>query len=198
MELSDEWMPFILSQPMYTDPGTRYQYNDGASVMLGHVLREATGQRADEWARDRLFRPIGIDEYYWKTTVQGEADTEGGLYLTTYDLARVGYLFLRGGNWNGEQIVSEEWVATSTAPIVPDINSGNQRLDPGYGYQWWVPLHENGETKIFAANGYGGQFLMVAPDYDLIVVFDGWNIHGGRFKSTWRVLQDRVIPAVID
>ncbi|TDI74273.1 MAG: class C beta-lactamase-related serine hydrolase [Bacteroidetes bacterium] len=198
MELSDEWMPFILNQPMYADPGTTYQYNDGASVMIGHILREATGKRADEWANDRLFRPIGIDEYYWKTTVSGEADTEGGLYLTTHDLARIGYLFLRNGNWNGTQVISEEWVKASISPVVVDINPDNQRIDPGYGYQWWVPLQKDGEPQIFAGNGYGGQFLMVAPEYDLIAVFDGWNIHGERFKQSWRALQDRIIPAVID
>ena len=198
MELSDEWMPFILNQPMYADPGTRYQYNDGASVMIGHVLHQATGRRTDEWARDKLFGPIGIDDFYWKITEAGEADTEGGLYLETHDLARIGYLFLRNGEWDGERIISEEWVQTSTSPIEPDINPANQRVDPGYGYQWWITGQSGGRTEVFAANGYGGQFLMVSPEHDMLVVFDGWNIHGGQFKSSYRAFQDRLIPAVVD
>ncbi len=97
LEASDDWIRFILEQPTDTIPGTRYEYNDGASVLLGKILREATGQRADAWAKEHLFDPIGITDFYWKITPDGEADTEGGLYLSTESLARIGYLFLRGG-----------------------------------------------------------------------------------------------------
>jgi CubicO group peptidase (beta-lactamase class C family) len=196
LEASDEWIRFVLERPTDTIPGTHYQYNDGVSVLLGKILREATGQRIDEWVRERLFEPIGITEFYWKITPDGEADTEGGLYLSTEDLARFGYLFLRGGEWNGRQVVSREWVAASTSPVVPDVAPHNERQDPGYGYQWWVPDHENGSARIFAGNGYGGQFIMVVPEHDIVVVFNGWNIHGGANRSTWRALQERILPAV--
>ena len=196
LEASDEWIRFVLDRPMDANPGTRYEYNDGVSVLLGKILREATGQRADDWARERLFEPIGITDFYWKITPDGEADTEGGLYLSTEDLARIGYLFLRDGEWNGRQIVSAEWVEASTAPVVPDVNPTNNRPDAGYGYQWWVPVVEDDASRVFAANGYGGQFLMVSPEHDLIVVFNGWNIHGGGNRSTWRALQERILPHV--
>jgi CubicO group peptidase (beta-lactamase class C family) len=196
LEASDEWIRFVLEQPTDTAPGVRYQYNDGVTVLLGKILRDATGQRIDEWARERLFQPIGITDFYWKITPDGEADTEGGLYLSTEDLARFGYLFLRGGEWNGQQIVSREWVEASTAPVVPDVAPDNDRQDPGYGYQWWVPDHDSGTTRIFAGNGYGGQFVMVSPEHDIVVVFNGWNIHGGANRSTWRALQERILPAV--
>ncbi len=133
LEASDEWIRFILDQPTDTLPGTHFQYNDGASVLLGKILREATGQRIDDWARDRLFGPIGITEFYWKVTPDGEADTEGGLYLSTEDLARFGYLFLRGGEWDGQQVISREWIEASTAPVVRDVSPDNDRPDPGYG-----------------------------------------------------------------
>ena len=84
----------------------------------------------------------------------------------------------------------------STSPIVTDIMPENGRDDPGYGYQWWVPDHDGENTLIFAGNGYGGQFLLVAPDHDLVAVFNGWNIHGGASASTWRALQERIIPAI--
>ncbi len=196
LEASDEWIRFVLEQPTDTIPGMRYQYNDGVSVLLGKILREATGQRIDEWARERLFEPIGIKDFHWKITPDGEADTEGGLYLSTEDLARFGYLFLRGGEWNGRQIVSREWVEASTAPVVTDVAPDNDRPDPGYGYQWWVPDHEDGTTRVFAGNGYGGQFIMVSPEHDIVAVFNGWNIHGGGNRSTWRALQERILPAV--
>jgi CubicO group peptidase (beta-lactamase class C family) len=196
LEASDEWIQFVLDQPMDAAPGTRYQYNDGVSVLLGKIVRVATGQRMDEWTRERLFKPIGITNFHWKITPDGEADTEGGLYLSTEDLARIGYLFLRGGEWNGRQIISQEWVDASTAPVVPDVAPDNGQPDAGYGYQWWVTDQLDGETRIFAANGYGGQFLFVSPEHDIVAVFNGWNIHGGAEKSTYFAFQQRILPYV--
>ena len=197
LESSEEWIRFVLNQPMDTTPGAHFEYNDGVSVLLGKIVREATGRRMDDWARERLFEPIGISEFYWKITPDGEADTEGGLYLATEDLARIGYLFLRGGEWNGRQIVSKEWVEASTRPVVPDVVPTNDRQDPGYGYQWWITDAEGGVTKVFAGNGYGGQFVLVSPEYDIVAVFNGWNIHGGANRSTYRALQERILPHVV-
>lgn len=197
MEASDEWVPFVLGHPMDADPGTVWEYNSGASVLLGKIVQVATGQRIDAWAKEQLFDPIGIEDFYWKITPSGEVDTEGGLYLSAQDLARVGYLFLRNGVWDERRIVSEEWVRASTSPVVTDILPENGRADSGYGYQWWVPDHDGENTLVFAGNGYGGQFLLVAPDHDIVAVFNGWNIHGGARASTWRALQERIIPAIV-
>ena len=187
---------FVLDHPMREDPGTQWDYNSGVSVLLGKIVQVATGQRIDDWARERLFEPIGITDLYWKITPDNEVDTEGGLYLSAHSLARIGYLFLSGGVWDGERIVSEHWVRASTSPVVTDIRPGNDRRDAGYGYQWWVPDHDGEVATIFAGNGYGGQFLMVAPQYDVVVVFNAWNIHDQPELSSWRALQDRIIPAI--
>lgn len=196
LEASEAWIDYIVERPVGTDPGTRFDYNDGVSVLLGKVVRETTGQRLDAWAEERLFRPIGIDEYYWKITPDGEVDSEGGLYLSPHDLARIGYLMLRGGEWDGRQVVSRPWVEASISPVVPDVAPENDRPDTGYGYQWWVPMHENGETRVFAGNGYGGQFLHVVPEYDLISVFNGWTLHEQPELFSWTALEDRILPAV--
>ena len=196
MEASDAWIEYVVGRPVGTDPGTTFDYNDGVSVLLGKIVRAATGQRLDAWAEERLFRPIGIDEHYWKITPGGEADSEGGLYLSAHDLARIGYLMLRGGEWDGRRIVSEEWVRTSTSPVVGDVAPDNDRPDAGYGYQWWVPAQEHGETRIFAGNGYGGQFIHVVPEHDLVSVFNGWTLHERAEMSSWTALQERILPAV--
>ncbi|MCG8468328.1 MAG: beta-lactamase family protein [Gemmatimonadetes bacterium] len=195
LENGDAWIQYVVDRPMKTDPGARFDYNDGVSVLLGKIVREATGQRIDEWARERLFEPIGIDEFYWKITPDGEVDTEGGLYLATHDLARIGYLMLRGGEWDGRQVVSADWVRASTSPVVPDVAPENDRVDPGYGYQWWIPSHEDGETEVFAGNGYGGQFLHVIPEYDLVAVFNGWTLHSRPELPSWTAVQERIVPA---
>ena len=195
LEGSDQWIRYVVDRPMATDPGTRFDYNDGVSVLLGKIVREATGRRLDEYAEEKLFGPIGIDEYYWKITPDGEVDSEGGLYLSTHDLARIGYLMLRGGEWDGRQVVSEEWVRASTAPVIDDLAPDNDSANGGYGYQWWVPIHENGEPKVFAGNGYGGQFIHVAPEYDMIAVFNGWTLHEQPELSSFAAFQTRILPA---
>lgn len=196
MEASDEWIRFVLDRPMREDPGTVFDYNSGVSVLLGKIVGVATGQRVDRWAEERLFNPIGITDYYWKTTPDGEVDTEGGLYLSAHDLARIAYLFLRGGVWDGEQIISKQWVEASTAPVVPDTRPDNGRQDTGYGYQWWVGRPENGRPTIYFGSGYGGQFPIVVPELDIVVVFNSWNIHGGGERSTFSALYERILPAV--
>jgi len=194
MERSDAWVQYVLSRPMREDPGTLWDYNSGVSVLLGKLVGITTGKRVDEWTDEKLFKPLGIRNYYWKTTPDKEVDTEGGLYLSADDLARIGYLFLQNGKWGDKQIVSEGWVKQSITPVVADVNSKNETPDSGYGYQWWVP---STQPFIFACNGYGGQFLMVAPDYDLVVVFNGWNIHDNKnLLSSYDALKDRIIPAV--
>ena len=80
--------------------------------------------------------------------------------------------------------------------MVPDIRPTDDRPDAGYGYQWWVPDQQDGRPQVFAGNGYGGQYLLVVPEHDIVAVFNAWNIHGDDVQSSWRVLQERILPAV--
>jgi len=194
MENSDNWLQYILDRPMDKKPGTSYEYNDGSSVLLGKILREATGIRADEWAMKKLFMPIGIHNFKWKITPKGEADTEGGLYLTTYDLARIAYLFLREGLWKGEQIVSKAWVQKSVSAIVENINPANANGSPGYGYQWYSK--EKNESLIYLAAGYGGQYIVISPEFDIVMIFNSWSVHKKAKKTPYRVLEDIILPAL--
>lgn len=195
MEKSDQWVQFILDQPMDKEPGTYYEYNDGVSVLLGKIIRQVTGKSVTDWTKERLFDPIGIKSHFWKMTPDGETDSEGGLYLTTHDLARIGYLFLKNGEWDGKQIISKEWVKASTSPVVADV-APNDDYNSGYGYQWWVPSFGEGKPTIYGGNGYGGQFVMVAPEYDIVVVFNGWRIHRPGEKSTYDVLEEIILPSL--
>ncbi|MEO1216678.1 MAG: serine hydrolase [Bacteroidota bacterium] len=195
MEASEDWIQFVFDQGMDMEPGKQFEYNSGASVLIGKVIHLVTGKYADEWAEEKLFKPLGIENYYWKKTPLGEIDTEGGLYLSSHDLAKIGYLFLHKGKWEGKQIISEDWIEKSISAIIPDLSPPGDGREPGYGYQWWVPEHKGGKTKIFAGNGYGGQFVLVAPEYDMLAVFNGWHIHGNPEKFTWNVLMQKILPA---
>lgn len=121
---------------------------------------------------EHLFGPLDIEKFYWKKTPTGLVDTEGGLYLRPEDLAKIGYLYLNDGIWNGQRILSQDWVADTMDPAT-EVPNSNYR----YGYQWWLLPYEGGSEKwAYTGLGYGGQRLLVIPEYDLIAMFTGWNI----------------------
>ena len=97
LEQSKDWIAFTLAQPMDADPGTTWTYNSGGSALMAEIVRRATGRHIDAYAAEHLFAPLGIRAFHWKATPTGHPDTEGGLYLSAPDLARIGYLYLRGG-----------------------------------------------------------------------------------------------------
>ena len=195
LEASDDWVGFVLDRSMREEPGTRFDYNSGVSVLLGKILRESTGQAVTEYAASRLFEPLGIEEFYWKQTPGDETDTEGGLYLRASDQARLAQLMLQRGVWNGETLLTDAWVDASVQPIVhevnPDVNTGT-----GYGYQWWVPSHAPGERFIYAASGYGGQFMIIVPDLDAVVVLNAWNHRATPELSAPAAVVERILPAL--
>jgi CubicO group peptidase (beta-lactamase class C family) len=192
MEKSDDWIQFVLDQPMATDPGATFVYNSGATELLSYLIKKTTGREAHDYAREHLFAPLGIDRFYWKTTPRGLADTEGGLYLTPRDLARFAYLYLRDGVWEGKRLLPEGWVAASTRPLVDTgINRPKNRK---YGYKWWLLPHTEGRYA-YSAVGYGGQLAIVVPEADLIAVFTGWNIYDKPSLSP-QVALERVLASV--
>lgn len=172
MEASKDWVQFVLAQPMADPPGARFVYSSGVTELLAQVLKKATGRHADEYAAEHLFAPLGVKSFYWKHTPSGHPDTEGGLYLEPRDLAKLGYLYMKDGVWEGKRLLPEGWVAASTAAQVV----ANEETGFKYGYQWWVIAPKARRPPVFAAIGYGGQYLLVVPSLDLIAVFTGWNI----------------------
>lgn len=197
LEASDDWVGFVLARPMREEPGTRFDYNSGVSVLLGKILREATGETVTDYAARRLFEPLGIDDFYWKQTPRGETDTEGGLYLRPADQARLAQLMLQRGEWEGKPLLPSAWVDTSTQPIIDEVNP-DADTGTGYGYQWWVPSHAEGERFIYAASGYGGQFMIVIPELDAVVVLNAWNHRKSPELSAPAAVVDRVLPALTD
>jgi CubicO group peptidase (beta-lactamase class C family) len=172
LERSQDWIQFTLDQPMDAEPGQKWAYNSGGSHLMSGVVKQASGQFVDTFSEDYLFGPLGIEEYHWKKTPRGYPDTEGGLYLEAEDLAKIGWLFLNDGVWDGERILPEGWVAASTAIQVADVNPQGW----GYGYQWWRLDREG--TEIWAGLGFGGQFLLVMPQHDMVGVVNSWNLFG--------------------
>jgi len=189
LEWSDDWVQFTLDQPMDADPGTKWAYNSGGSHLMSAVIRHATGMTIDAYAEQHLFGPLGITDYYWKREPTGLPDTEGGLYLEAADLAKIGYLYLHDGVWDGTRILPEGWVAAATARQVDRV--GIQ--DWGYGYQWW--RLDRDDTIVWAGLGFGGQYLLVLPQHDLIAVVNSWNLFGGERQDVLQAAIDALIAA---
>ncbi|MBN2336823.1 serine hydrolase, partial [Candidatus Bathyarchaeota archaeon] len=132
MHEAEDAVQYILDLPMGFEPGSRFEYTNGVSHLLSCLITEKTGMSAAEYADEHLFGPLGITNYEWAADDAGRNWGYSSLYLRPRDMAKIGYLFLNDGEWDGEQLVSEGWVREATRHRI-DAN-----LRDGYGYQWWV------------------------------------------------------------
>jgi CubicO group peptidase (beta-lactamase class C family) len=158
---SDDWAAHALARPMSAEPGTRFNYCGSDSHLLSAIVSQVTGISASEYADEVLFGPLGITDYVWPADPQGINYGDTALMLRPVDMAKLGYLYLRDGQWDGDQIVSPSWIeAATTAHMSANF------VTEGYGYQWWVD-----DAGYFMAAGAHGQYIIVMPDHDLVVVF---------------------------
>jgi CubicO group peptidase (beta-lactamase class C family) len=195
VELTDDWVAYLLDKPLVHEQGTSYKYNSTNTQLMSEMVSTASGRALDEYAEELLFGPIGIKDYAWKDAPEGFKDVAGGLYLKPRDLARFGLLYEREGEWDGRQIIPAEWVAKSAESHVADTAPGNPNFNVGYGYQWWVFNDgSDGRPYMYGSWGWGGQFALIVPELDLIGVFTGWNVYDGQdYVSTYRLFYDRVV-----
>ncbi len=166
---SENWVADILSAPLSSQPGARFNYSTGVSHVLSAVVTEATGMSACEFAHRHLFQPLGIEAEFWGVDPQGYFTGGHSVSMTAREIARFGQLFLDEGRWQGAPIVPGWWVAASTAP---QIDIGNNYA--GYGYYWW--LNRIAGYDMYSALGAGGQILHVIPALEIVMV----TTHGFR------------------
>lgn len=161
-----DWSRFVLDLPMATEPGRAFAYCSGNSHLLSALISRRAGTSALEFARARLFAPLGIRDAVWPVDPQGLNRGWGDLRLHPRDLAKLGFLYLHRGRWEDRQIVSADWVerATRAQRRVP-------AYDADYGLGWWVlkPPY----AGLYEARGRGGQFVTVVPAGDVVAVFTG-------------------------
>jgi CubicO group peptidase (beta-lactamase class C family) len=160
MRQTGDWVQYMLDLPLAERPGTHFEYCNGGSFLLSAIVQESTGQTALDYARGRLFAPLGISDVTWPANPQGISVGWGEIRMRPHDMCKIGYLYLNGGRWEDKQIVPAEWVAASTTKHIDGT------LQDGYGYQWWIA-----EPDVYMALGYSGQYILVAPKLDMVVVF---------------------------
>ncbi len=186
---SEDKVKFVLDQPLIHPPGTEYDYSSGISHVLSAILERTTGMKTDEYVKDHLFEPLGIDDYYWSHDNQDIPYGGTGLRLKPRDLAKIGYLYLKNGLWNDEQIVPASWVNASSQPYI----QRRYITDYYYGYQWWVD-----PDGLYAAVGFAGQWMFIVPDYDLVVVFNNYLEESEwlQISTPGRMMDEYILPAV--
>ncbi|NGM83477.1 serine hydrolase [Paenibacillus sp. 7124] len=163
---------FVFDRELADDPGIRMNYNSGCSHVLSAVLMQATGMKTSVFADKHLFQPLGIEDYRWFEDAKGISYGSDGLRLLPYDMAKIGQLYLQEGIWKGKRIVPAEWIRNSTEPCFLTYDYIGH-----YAYHWWVTkVHpdQNDFTlnnRMFFAMGRNGQFIIVIPSLQTVIVF---------------------------
>lgn len=165
---------FAMSFPMAYEPGAAWNYSTLDSQLISAVFEQAMGQSLEAFATAELFQPLGIKDHVWQADSLGTSIGGGGLYLAPRDMAKLGFLYLHQGQWEGKQIVPSDWVELSLTPQDTEaiyVPSGQSEVPEWYGYHWWT---WKGDWfygyRAFVANGFGGQRIYVFPGLNLIIV----------------------------
>lgn len=163
MKRAPDYVRFALSMPMREDPGQHASYCSPGYHLLGSIVAAAAHQTELEFARHNLFEPLGIRDVIWAADAQGRTHGWGDSHMYPGDFAKLGYLYLHGGQWAGRQIVPREWVAASVVP--PPAGRGDKG---GFGYGWWPS--KGPEGLQYGGAGRGGQTVIVWPELDTVAI----------------------------
>lgn len=164
MYRSDNWTQFILDRPMAHTPGEVFNYANGNPDLVSAIITRLTGKLAEDYAREKLFEPLGITDWHWQREPEGLSVGEGMLALLPRDMAKIGYLYLRHGQWEGQQILPPGWADVLNYTLV----NMHASKDPNLSYSnfmWVFP-----DKHAFMANGLNGQLITVFPDLDAVAV----------------------------
>lgn len=161
---SSNWTQFILDRPMAHPPGEVFNYNNGNVELLSAIITRLTGKLAEDYAREKLFGPLGIVDWHWDRDPQGLTKTEGILYLLPRDMAKLGYLYLHHGEWEGKRLLAPGWADVLDHPLV-NMHASH---DPSQSYSnlFWVFPNKH----VYMTNGKNGQLIVVFPERDVVAV----------------------------
>lgn len=170
-----DWVEAFLAHPFEHEPGTYFWYNSMGTYMLSAIVQKVTGEKVIDYLTPRLFEPLAIEGATWQESPQGINAGGWGLYFKTEDLAKMGQLILRRGEWNGKQIVPAEWIDEMTTAHIDSRPAGMRPEQitfkaedsdwlQGYGYQMWRCRH--GAVR---ADGANGQYIIVMPEQNVVI-----------------------------
>jgi len=194
MNQSEDPIKYVLQLPLINEPGTTWLYNSGLPILLGGIIKNRTGSFAHIFAEQHLFGPLGIQDYFWYLYPNGYPHTGGGLSLRPRDMAKIGQLYLQDGMWNGNRIISKDWIERSIEPYTR-LRFLNSNDVGGYGFLWWLrTINSNGKShESYFALGYGGQYILVFDQLNMVVVFTANTFN---FPGPMEMLTNFILPAM--
>jgi CubicO group peptidase (beta-lactamase class C family) len=160
---SGNWVRHALAKPLLAPPGTEMIYSTGNSHILSAIVTKATGKSTWQFAQETLAKPLGFSLAQWPRDPQGVYFGGNDMLLTPRQMLAFGELYLNAGRVNGRQVVSKEFVEESFEPRGRSRISGRE-----YGYGWW--MREMAGRRTYYAWGFGGQFIVLVPSLDLVIV----------------------------
>lgn len=192
---SDDWVAWALERPMDDRPGGDMRYSTGTSHLLSVIISRASGMSTKAFAEKYLFAPMDIEVGGWDRDPQGNYMGGNNLALKPADMLKLGQMVLDGGIWEGDRIVSKEWLADSFKTYT---RSNYNPYD--YGYMWWN--RDVAGYKTFFAWGYGGQYIFIIPELDAVVVMMSSLANASqrrRYKEpVFNLLRSEIIPNVLE
>lgn len=205
----DDPITCILEKPLIGEPGTSFTYSGGNIIILGEIIRNATGMDIEAFSWKYLFEPMGVDPPPWRWIGDtGVVYAGGDQQMTPREMLKFGVTYLDGGKWKGKQIIPPDWVQFSAQPYSGKENTWfNHPIRPippgdgvvgkrGYSYAFWTHEFNYAGKKIPAywAFGWGGQKIAVFPGQNAVVVFTGGSYVSA--DATTRILSKNIIPAL--
>lgn len=189
-----DWARVFLNRPVDHKPGTHFVYNTGATYMLSAILTRVTGKTALELAEEWLFGPMDIKGATWETCPKGVSMGGTGLHIRPRDMMKMGILLLSGGRWSDKQLISRQYIREAQTKKIDNRNPDDPNQNPnwaaGYCYQLWRCAFD-----AFRADGAGGQYIVVMPKYDIVVVFT--SALGADIGCPLRYIQTYLLPGIL-
>ena len=188
------WLPHIADFPLTSDPGTEFQYSNLTSHILGVIVARACDTDLESYAQEHLFSPMNAEVGDWTTDADNYNLGNMEIYVTARDMAKFGQLYLNDGEYEGEQILSEDWIKDSRQRYsegidvtgwLPGITSEYGAFrDIGYGYQWWSA--RSGKHYFNYASGHGGNLIILLEELDMIIVTTADPLYDLPMGAGWK------------
>lgn len=161
---TDDWARFVLSQPLAHEPGEKFVYSNSTFYLLSCIVHRVSGMTTDKFLREHLFRHMGIDSFAWETCPKGETFGASSLYMSTEDIAKLGVLYLNGGEYEGRRLLSARWCGEAVREHTPGSS---------YGFSFWI------NDVGFSGGGAYNQVILAVPGRN--VVFAAHSFIDGSF-----------------
>jgi len=191
----EEWVSYLLSIPLATEPGKKWVYADINAVLIGAIIEEKSGMSLRDYAKQKVFDPLGIKEFYWYTNAANQTGAAGNLYISTLDFAKLGLLVANKGKWANKQLADYDYMNRLLSENSTAIGDYNPLADR-YGMLWYRSKRMFGGSEInyLWASGNGGNHLVVVPEENMVIAmtsgaYGNWYPHTRAYFILGKIVQ---------